>query len=128
MVVNQLRDLWRVTWQEINGKYGPGHKQEGVWAMPFEASARMVAEDMATCMGSTGMIPGQEDEYPLIREVIVYRMETGKPIEVARAQVTRDRFDGGQWTRENGIPVERGEKYEGWGLETHNGWAEVRSY
>lgn len=124
--MNQLRDLWRVTWQESNAKYGPGHRFEGIWVMPYEASANMVALDMATCVGSRGLIPGQEDEYPLVREVAVYRMESGQSVEVARAKVTRDRFDGGKWRRENGTVVQHGEKYDGHGLETRENWTEAR--
>lgn len=126
--MNTLRDLWRVTWQEINAKYGPGWKHEGVWSLPYEASAPMVARDMATCLGSTGMIPGQEDEYPLTWEAVVYRMDSGQPVEVARTKIVRDKFNGGRWRREDGTPVERGEKYDGCGLETRENWTEIRKH
>jgi hypothetical protein len=119
--MNELRDLWRVAWQETDNLNGAKQAVEGIWAMPFEASAGMVARDMAACLGKSAA-PRTDALYPMFREAVIYRMECGRPVEVTRARVTRDRAKGGRWMTEDGFFVEPDTSHGGWFLETGKDW------
>jgi hypothetical protein len=119
--MNELRDLWRATWQETDAMSGAKPAIEGIWVMPFESSARMAARDMAACLGKSAT-PSMNAFYPMTREAVIYRMECNRPVEVARARVTRDRAKGGQWMTEDGFPIEPNESHAGWFLETGKDW------
>ena len=125
--MNELRDLWRITWQEFDAKNGPGTKNEGIWVMPFEASANMVVRDVTGWLGGDVTTLVNSDEYPLVREAIAYRMESGVPVEAARARVKLNRFEGGRWMTEEGFFVEPGESYAGWLMQTQNEWGRNKS-
>jgi hypothetical protein len=119
--MNELRDLWRATWQETDAMSGAKPAIEGIWVMPFESSARMAVHDMAACLGKSASAR-MDALYPMAREAVVYRMESGRPVEAARTRVTRDRAKGGKWMTEEGFFIEPGESHAGWFLETGKGW------
>lgn len=123
--MNQLRDVWRIRYREYTrGRGVVGWDREGLWVMPYEADARAAARDAAVGMARRSMVPGSADEYPLIRETSVFRMECGTPIEEACETVTRTSLDARTLFDDGVCPLDL--KEDGVLIETRNRWAEAR--
>ena len=126
--MNQLRDLWRMKYRHKEGTRDFGYHHEGVWASPFETSANMAVREAAVWAANGFMIPWGQENYPLVTEIALYSMDSGKPFEVARVTITRRLWEGGKYEFPDGTPIEHDLKPQGTFLETCNGWTEIRKY
>lgn len=123
--MNKLRDVWRIRWLHTEAGR-PGPLQEGLWATPYETSANMAARDAAVWLASGFTIPGQGESYPLIREIVVYRMDCG-PQEVARARVTKAGMRE-PFRYDDGTEIDGASRPSGQALETGDGWTKIRKH
>lgn len=121
--MNKLRDAWRVmyrTYQEADGPHP--YRFEGLWVLPFEASTNMAARDAAIGITHCSGVPGGSGYYPLIREVAVFRMDCGKPVEAASILVRIERESGRPRLADGQNVLDM--TYEGSLIHTKNGWRE----
>ena len=125
--MNQLRDVWRIRWHHKQNPHDWGYLHEGLWSAPYEMDARAAARDAGLWLAHGFLVPGGDEHYPLHREVIVFRMDCGTPVEAARYEVVR-RGDRGPFYRPDGTAIPYEEKPQGSALETLNNWTEVRKY
>jgi hypothetical protein len=125
--VNQLRDTWRIKWHHRTNPHDWGHLHEGLWAAPYEMTAKAAARDAGLWLAHGFLVPGGNEHYPLDREVIVFTMNSGQPKELARQLVTR-RDDRGPFFTSDGMEIPYSQKPDGSALETEEGWIRVRRY
>lgn len=126
--MNQLRDLWRMTWRHKEGSYDFGYHHEGVWASPFETSANLAIREAAVWAANGFMIPWGQENYPLVVEITLYRMDSGQPVEAASLTIIRKLHEGGKYEFPDGTPIEHDQKPQGTFLETEDGWSKVRKH
>lgn len=119
--MNKLRDVWRFMSRTYRkGQEPPEFRREGLWVMPYEASAQMAARDAATGITQCSMVPGGAQHYPMINEVAIFRMDCGTPVEVARIRVSVGR-EGAQPLFDDGQNV-LNQKFDGFSIRTHDTW------
>lgn len=123
--MNQLRDVWRIRWCHMEAGR-PGYLHEGLWTTPYETSANMATQDAAVWLATGFTIPGQDESYPVVREVVAYRMD-GDPQEVARARVTKAGMQR-PFRLDDGTEIDSTSRPDGRALETEDGWTKVRKY
>lgn len=126
--MNQLRDLWRMTWRHKEGPRDFGYRHEGVWVSPFETSANLALREAAVWSANGFMIPGGQENYPLVTEITLHTMDSGQPVEVVSLTITRKLYEGGKYEFPDGTPIEHTQKPQGTFLETEDGWSKVRKH
>ncbi len=121
--MNELRDVWRImhrTYREVDGPHP--YRFEGLWVMPFESSANMAVRDAAIGIIHCSMVPGGAENYPRIKEIAVFRMDCGKPVEVASIKVRVERYAGSPLLPDGQDALDL--TYDGTMIRTENGWKE----
>jgi hypothetical protein len=70
------------------------------------------------------MVPGDGESYPVCRRVVVYAMDNGEPVELARATVTRASLEE-PFRLADGTEVAQGAEFDGRALPTRHRWTEA---
>lgn len=122
--MNKLRDVWRVMYRTYREADGPRpYHFEGLWVMPFETSANMAAQDAAVGLIHCSLAPGGAEHYPMVKEIAVFRMDCGQPVEMASVKVRVER-EAGRPLLADGQDVLH-MTYDGTMIRTKNGWKET---
>ena len=123
--MNQLRDVWRIRWQVWTAGFGPDEIESGLWVMPHEVGANMVARDLENWLAQTfPPLPEEDNPYPIVRGAIVYRMDCGVAVEVARVKVVR-KSESEPFMRD-GFKLNPSDSWQGSLVRTQKDWSELR--
>jgi hypothetical protein len=121
--MGSAQDVWRIRWQCTEGRIA-GHEREGLWVLPYAATADAAVRDASIWQATSFTVPGDSGSYPVRRRVVVYAMDNGEPVELAAATVTRATLEE-PFRLADGTEVAQGTEFDGRALHTQHRWTEA---